>query len=218
MHESPPEERMTLLDVGAGPTIYVALSFREAVERIWLSDYVEMNLEKLREWIKETSTFDWSGVIRSVARSEGILPIDQQKAKQMETEARWRVNAGGIVLGDVHHPGVLTDPTVSAPPTYDVVVSIFCLESACSDYESYCRAMRNIVSLVRPGGRFILGSVIEDTLYQFGRTNRFVLLYLTEEVILSAMDQAGIDVASVRKYVLEEDGAAMFMGKKRMRS
>uniref|UniRef100_A0A914W3V5 Uncharacterized protein n=1 Tax=Plectus sambesii TaxID=2011161 RepID=A0A914W3V5_9BILA len=214
-HESPPGERLTLLDVGAGPTIYVALSFRETVEKIWLSDYVERNLHELRDWASKKSTFDWSGVIHSVARSEGSLPVDRQKTELMQEETRRKVNAGGVLHCDVHQPAVLTDRG-TAPATYDVVVSIFCLESACDNFESYCRAMRNIVSLVKPGGRFILGSVIEDHYYQFGRCNRFELLYLTEEEIMSALDQAGIDVSTVRKYLLEEDGAAMIMGKKRM--
>ena len=204
-----------MLDVGAGPTIYVALCFRETFEKIYLADYVEQNLDELRVWADGQSTFDWSGVIRSVTRSEGMLPVNQALIEQIDCETQRKVKAGGILHCDVHESGVLSDPG-TAPATFDVVVSIFCLESACNNYESYCRAMRNIIALVTPGGRFILGSVIEDDMYQFGRCNRFELLYLTEEEIMTAMDLAGLDITTVRKYVLEEDGCAMFMGKKRM--
>ena len=112
---------------------------------------------------------------------------------------------------------VIDDPAVarfgpSVIEAFDVVVSIFCLESACANLDEYGRAMRNIVQLVRPGGHLIFGSVIEDTLYTFGE-HKYHLLFLTIDNIIDAMAAAGLDVDERNSY--EHDGAFMTMVRKK---
>jgi len=104
--------------------------------------------------------------------------------------------------------------TLDTRELFDVVVSIFCLESACTTLDQYAVAMRNIVSRIRHGGHLIFGSVLEDTLYTFG-VHKYHLLYLTRQNILAAMTAAGLDTADGQYCSYEHDGAFMIMIQKK---
>ena len=86
--------------------------------------------------------------------------------ERIEEEARAAVRGGGLLHANVLETDVLNNDRAAAggetPNLFDIVVTIFTLESACSTLEQYREALRNVVSLLRPGGPLILGSVIED--------------------------------------------------------
>lgn len=93
-------------------------------------------------------------------------------------------------------------------------MTIFTLESACQNYDQYVKCVRNIVAQLRSGGKFIIGSVLEDDEYNSGKQLIFSLLHLTEEMILSALEMAGIDLSSAKKYVLPDEGVMFLMATK----
>ena len=66
----------------------------------------------------------------------------------VEEQARKVVENGGIFKADVHLKDILIlsdqEPT---DKTYDIAVSVFCLESACSTHDEYKKALNNIVSI-----------------------------------------------------------------------
>ncbi len=65
------QRQETLLDVGSGPTVYVAMCFREWVDKIYLSDFADSNRKELDRWRKkEQPYFDWLAVANSIAFSE----------------------------------------------------------------------------------------------------------------------------------------------------
>uniref|UniRef100_A0A914EJM4 Methyltransferase type 11 domain-containing protein n=1 Tax=Acrobeloides nanus TaxID=290746 RepID=A0A914EJM4_9BILA len=127
---------------------------------------------------------------------------------QVEEKTRNVVLNGGIVHANVHHHEVL-DKNVFRDQKFDILVSIFCLEGACSTYDEYVKAFNNIILLIRPGGCLILGSVIEDTTYNSGITKIgnpkiFSVLYLSEKQIFNCIEATGLfDMSTIRKYSLE---------------
>uniref|UniRef100_A0A914ZQA7 NNMT/PNMT/TEMT family protein n=1 Tax=Parascaris univalens TaxID=6257 RepID=A0A914ZQA7_PARUN len=66
----------SLLDFGAGPTIHVAVAFRNTANN---------NREELLRWLNHTARFDWSTTIKKIATTEGLAWSNVQ---QMETDAR----------------------------------------------------------------------------------------------------------------------------------
>lgn len=64
----PAEQRKSMLDIGAGPTIYSAVCFRNIVEKIYLADYLDSNLNLLNEWLEKRLDFDWQPVIKRIAK------------------------------------------------------------------------------------------------------------------------------------------------------
>ncbi|CAJ0578797.1 unnamed protein product, partial [Mesorhabditis spiculigera] len=209
----PERERQTLLDIGAGPTVYSALCFRNVVKRVYLTDYVNKNLDILKEWLHKTNPYDWQPTIKVILRSEGSSPPSDNELKKIEEKTRDLVADGGILWGNVHLERVVPELPLKK---VDVVLSVFCLESACHNYDQYLSCMKNITAPLRDGGKFILGSVLEDDAYNSGRQKIFSLLYLTEEMIMNAIAEADIDMNTVRKYVLEDEGVMFLMGSKKL--
>jgi len=64
-----PTKINNLLDFGSGPTIYVAICFREKAENIFLSDYLPQNKKELNNWLSGNSNFDWTKIFK-VRREE----------------------------------------------------------------------------------------------------------------------------------------------------
>lgn len=91
-----------LLDVGSGPTVHVALCFREIVEEIYLSDYVEQNRNSIKSWLSGSDQFDWSNVSKYIAMLEG----DKDNWKSVENKAREKIK--GVLHCDIFRPGVVS--------------------------------------------------------------------------------------------------------------
>ncbi|CAD6190443.1 unnamed protein product [Caenorhabditis auriculariae] len=206
-----PNERETLLDIGAGPTVYSALCFRDVAKKVYLSDYVDRNLDVLRKWTKGENTIDWKPTIKVIIRTEGGHPPTDAVIDVVEGKARGTVKSGGIHFADVHLPRPVPDLPVDQ---VDILVTIFTLESACRNYEEYCSCVNNMLGLLRSGGRFVLGSVLDDDTYNSGKQMIFHLLNLRENQILDALENAGLDMNSIKKYVLEGEGVMFLMGTK----
>ena len=64
----PADKRVSLIDVGAGPTIYSAISFRDVVQRVYLTDYVDKSLTMLEDWLYARTSFTWEKAIKVIAR------------------------------------------------------------------------------------------------------------------------------------------------------
>ncbi|PAV65432.1 hypothetical protein WR25_12525 [Diploscapter pachys] len=206
-----PNERQTLLDIGAGPTVYSALCFRDVVNEVYLTDYVEKNLDRVKEWLAGNTTHDWKPTIKVILRTEGGNFLQQGIIETSEEKARGVVKCGGIYFADVHQNPVV--PSMEGRQV-DILLTIFTLESACQTYEQYKVCVKNMMNHLRPGGRFILGSVLEDDEYNSGRSVMFTLLNLTETKILDALEEVGIDMGSVKKYVLNDEGVMFLMATK----
>ncbi|VDM45158.1 unnamed protein product [Toxocara canis] len=207
------DERQSLIDIGAGPTVYTAICFRDVVKRVCLTDFLQKNLDILNDWLDRKRTFDWSPLIRIVCRMEGECLVNGDEVHDIEEQARSLVTAGGI-----YHADVTTSPCCQRErlpiQQFDILVSVFCLESACTNYESYCQAMANMLELLRPGGRLIIGSVLDEDRYVSGKSTVFSLLALSEEEIRLAAEKNDIDMQSARKFVLEDDGVMFFIATK----
>lgn len=64
----PEDQRRRLVDIGAGPTVYSAVCFRNVVKEIYLTDFLQQNLDHLDDWINERRAFDWKPVVQVIAR------------------------------------------------------------------------------------------------------------------------------------------------------
>ncbi|CAB3402084.1 unnamed protein product [Caenorhabditis bovis] len=206
-----PHERQTLLDIGAGPTVYSALCFRDVVQRVHLADYVDRNLDVLRKWLRHENTIDWAPTIKVIMRTEGGATPTKEVIDDVEEKSRSLVKCGGIHFADVHQPIVVPDLGATQ---VDILVSIFTLESACCNYTEYCACVLNMMKHLRKGGRFVIGSVLEDDAYNSGTQTIFHLLNLREEMILDALRAADLDVENAKKYVLEGEGVMFLMATK----
>uniref|UniRef100_A0A0N4Z6K6 NNMT/PNMT/TEMT family protein n=1 Tax=Parastrongyloides trichosuri TaxID=131310 RepID=A0A0N4Z6K6_PARTI len=218
--ESTPDssKRQTLIDIGAGPTVYSAFCFREVVDKIYLTDYVQQSLDILNSWKNETSNFDWKSVIRIIKRTEGGHPLTDSQFERFESEARECVKRGGIFKADVHSEEICNWKENGIEECqFDILISVFCLESACSNHQQYRDCIRRLTNIIKPGGRLIMGSVIEDDSYNSGVSSKsgkptiFTLLNLTQEYIKECLKENGMNMNSYKEYLLGNEGVLFFM-------
>ncbi|XP_060106510.1 nicotinamide N-methyltransferase-like [Heteronotia binoei] len=175
----------TLIDIGSGATIYQLLSACESFREIIATDYTNQNREEMLRWLrKEPGAFDWSPLVKYVCELEG----DREKWAEKEEKVRRTVKQ--FLKCDVTQPNPLAP--LSLPPA-DCLLSTLCLETACKDLPTYCSALKNISSLVKPGGHLVLFLTLETTFYMVGQ-RKFSRLYLDQETVEEAVKAAGFDI------------------------
>ncbi len=94
-------------------------------------------------------------------------------------------------------------PVVPNNSQFDVITTFFSVEYACKSEEEYSAAISNICRMVRSGGHFIMGGVMEDSWYEFGG-KRFACLHLRKAVLFSSLTTAGIDLENDFVYCNHE--------------
>lgn len=72
------------------------------------------------------------------------------------------------------------------------------------------------LNLLKPGGYLVLGSVIDDVIYNsgvslVGDSKLFSLLDLSEEFIEEQFETNGMNMSTIHKYSLPNDGVAFFL-------
>ncbi|XP_034995526.1 nicotinamide N-methyltransferase-like [Zootoca vivipara] len=175
----------TLIDIGSGPTIHQFLSACESFREIVATDYCDQNREELQRWLrKDPGAFDWSPVVKYVCELEG----NREKWEEKEEKVRRAIKQ--VLKCDVTQASPL-GPVVL--PLADCLLSSFCLESACKDLPTYRSALKNISSLVKPGGHLVLGTILEETYYKVGQ-RPFSCLYLDQASVEEALKGAGFVV------------------------
>ncbi|XP_054854574.1 nicotinamide N-methyltransferase-like [Eublepharis macularius] len=175
----------TLIDIGSGPTIYQFLSACESFREIIATDYTDGNREEMQRWLrKEPGAFDWSSVVKYVCELEG----DREKWAQKEEKVHRSIKQ--VLKCDVTQPNPLAP--LSLPPA-DCLLSTYCLELASKDLPAFRSALKNISSLLKPGGHLILATALELTFYMIGQC-QFGCLYLEQEDLEKAVKEAGFDI------------------------
>lgn len=174
-----------LIDIGSGPTIYQLLSACESFKEIIATDYADQNLQELEKWLKkEPGAFDWSPVTAYVCELEG------NRVKRTEKEEKLRRAVKQVLKCDVTQSRPLG--AVSLPQA-DCLLSMLCLDAACPDLPAYHTALRNLSSLLKPGGYLVIMDALKSSCYMIGE-QRFSSLCLGREAIEAAVRQAGYTI------------------------
>ncbi|KAM6158952.1 nicotinamide N-methyltransferase [Rhynchocyon petersi] len=171
-----------LIDIGSGPTIYQLLSACESFKEIIASDYSDQNLKELERWLKnEPEAFDWSPIVNYVCQLEG------NRVKGPEKEEKLRRTVKQVLKCDVTQSQPLGP--VSLPPA-DCLLTTLCLDAACPDLPTYRSALKNLSSLLKPGGFLVIVDALKSSYYMIGE-QRFSSLSLGQEAVETAVREAG---------------------------
>ena len=158
-----PGER--LLDVGSGPGIKNVMSASAKYQNITLSDPVQQNRHMLQKYMDDvTEDQRWTEHFKLTAELEG----DAQKWPEVRDRMRARIKH--VVWCDI----LQDEPLGKDQPEdlFDCVVATLALSGACTegDASTYARAVKNLVSLAKPGGLVIIADVFSENYYYIGNT------------------------------------------------
>nr|XP_004655834.2 phenylethanolamine N-methyltransferase [Jaculus jaculus] len=184
-----------LIDIGSGPTIYQLLSACAHFEDITMTDFLEVNRQELRLWLREEpGAFDWSPY------SQHVCLIEGKGESWREKERLLRARVKRVLPIDVHQPQPLGAAT-TAPLPADALVSAFCLEAVSPDLTSFQRALSHITTLLRPGGHLLLIGALEESWYLAGEA-RLAVVPVCEEEVREALVLGGYQVRDLRTYAM----------------
>lgn len=175
----------TLLDFGSGPTIYSLISAAVYVREIHMCDFLETNLAEVNRWLQDdAAAYDWTEFFEAALRLEnGDLDL-ARRIGEREALIRSRVTrATRCDLG-------LATPLGQVVAPYDVLVTSFNAESATDDVEEWRSFLRNIASLLKPGGRLVMTALKGTTSYAVGSRN-FPAVSIDEEELRQALVETG---------------------------
>uniref|UniRef100_A0A8C5PZ12 Nicotinamide N-methyltransferase n=1 Tax=Leptobrachium leishanense TaxID=445787 RepID=A0A8C5PZ12_9ANUR len=192
----------TMIDIGSGPTIYHLLSACEVFENIITSDFLEQNREQLKKWLrKDPDMLDWSKVAQMVCDLEGNSEKRAEKEEKLRRAAK-RVLKCDALKTNPFEPLVL--------PKADCLISCLCLEVLSKDVDNFFNVVKNLNTLLKPGGHIMIMSVLGSTFYHVGE-KKFSSLMITKDEIERAFTEGGYEIVKF-KLKRREEMSTMHIG------
>ncbi len=178
-------------EFGGGPALYSVAALAARAGEIHFSDVVHAAVEEVQHWVDgKANTFDWKPYIRITLEAEGIEPTD---AAVLEREAQMRRLLTRLMICDAQHPQPLEDASL----IYDLVAANHCTDVAATTVPEWLQVMRNVSTLVKPGGWMIVMVTAGSRVYTVGE-HRFRCADLTPENMYEGFAQAGFDTKTLR--------------------
>ncbi|KAL3871349.1 hypothetical protein ACJMK2_039356 [Sinanodonta woodiana] len=180
---------MKLLDIGTGPVLHTAFCAAPWFEEITLSDFDQNNLDFLQKW-KDGKISHMGPVFAYLSETnEKGMEVDKR-----QDELRRKIQH--IVHSDV----TLPNPLVSTPVdgvVFDAITSSLCLEAASITIEDYVKTVRNLSSLLKPGGHLVITGVLEETFYRIGDV-RFKCTYISKDQVQDIYQKEGFEIVRLK--------------------
>jgi hypothetical protein len=185
------------LEYGCGPTLHRAIGAAKYAFRLDMADWLADNLTEVRDWLSaDADNPDWKRFTHYLLACEGnaapsAAQIDRREALTRKvvrglyvSDARWRQPLG---------------PTREA--FYDVIISGFCVDAVSSDRRVWRRCMRNLLSMLQPGGTLIIHALHQCRAYKCGE-RMFPGANLTIDDMRGALLANGCTRASIDVQVI----------------
>jgi SAM-dependent methyltransferase len=153
----------TILEFGCGPTLHHVLPFSRKAAYVHVADLLPSNLEAIRRWqSRDPSAHDWRTFTGRVQQFEGI---EQSTAHDIHSrEELTRAVITRRIVADARHARPLGELT----QRYDCVITCYCADSATADKLEWRGLMRNIATLLAPGGLLLVAALRRCRSYVVG--------------------------------------------------
>jgi hypothetical protein len=150
-----------MLEFGIGPTIHHLIPFAPLVEKIFIADYLQSNLDEIQNWLENRSSkHDWSPYIK------GALGMEGRSVNQSDIEKRSNLIRKKIIR--IIPSDIFKKRPLGEERQFPLVTSFYCIECATSSKEQWRKAMKNLSSLVSPGGWLVMSALRNTNKYRVG--------------------------------------------------
>jgi len=185
------------LEYGCGPTLHRAIAASKYAFRIDMADWLADNLMEARDWLSgDESSPEWKRFTKYVLACEGHARPSQERVIQREALTRKVVR--GLYVSDARL-GQPLGPSRDA--FYDLIITGFCIDAISSDRNVWRRCMRNVTSMLQPGGTFIIHALHRCAAYKCG-DRMFPGSNLTIDDMQAAMLENGFVGSSIDAQVI----------------
>lgn len=153
-----------MVEVGTGPTMHHIFPAVPHVSSVVMSDYLPGNLATVEKWLKGMDgRHNWYPFVEYTLQCEGLL--EASKTAVLERKRLTRQKVRGTMLVDVSKANPLG---VENRGEWPLVLSCYCADSATDNQAVWESYMRNIASLVTPGGILITAALRKTSNYRVG--------------------------------------------------
>ncbi len=182
LHKLPPD--LFVLEFGAGPALHSVAALVPYAREIHFSDYVPANLVEVQQWLDNTpNAYDWRPFIKIILEKEGIDPTPPIIA---EREAQMRSKVTKVLRCNAFEPAPLGENAAQ----YDLVLAPYCTDVAASTVEEWVQVIKNVTTLVKPGGWLLVGITTGATINTVGK-QAFSCVDLSDQDMLDGFIAAG---------------------------
>ncbi len=184
LRKMPPD--LLTLEFGGGPTLFAVATLAPQSREIHFCDYVTASLDEVRCWLADDpNAFDWTSYIRLSLEIEG-QPTTPAAIAERRADMRRKVTR-------LSHCDALSDtPLGQCKLQYDLVVAQTVTDTAARNVPEWMQIMRNIGTVVAPGGWFLISVLTGTRDYVIGE-KRFPYVDLSDEDIYRGYVAAGFD-------------------------
>lgn len=152
-----------VLEFGSGPTLHHIFPFAPIVSEIHMADLIESNLSEIQTWISnDPEAHHWDPFIKYALSCEGH---DTSETSIATRAAETRAKITKLMTADAKQQDPLGP---DARATYPVVMSCYCADSATDNHRDFEAYLSNVISLIEPGGLFILACLRNAMHYKVG--------------------------------------------------
>ena len=194
-----------MLEFGAGPVIAYVIRASLYASEIVLSEYLETNRKVLQMWLDhDPNAPNWSPFFEYVVQE--LEGKSKEEAAKREEELRQVVKA--VIPCDIHKDPPV-EPAYCGP--YDVIVTSFCLESACNSLEEYSGAVSKLAKLLKPEGKLVIITMEGpgDTFFYMVGEKKFTNLSTSEEALTTILQQNGFCEIMVKSQPRDAPGITL---------
>jgi len=178
-------------EFGGGPALYSVAALAARAGEIHFSDVVHASLVEVRHWLEGgPDAFDWRPYIRITLEAEGQEATDVAVAKR---EAEMRRLMTRLMICDAQQARPLGDLGLE----YEVVAANHCTDVAATTVPEWYEVMRNVSTIVKPGGWLIILVTNGSRVYTVGQ-HHFRCADLTAADMYNGFVQAGFDPSAIR--------------------
>ncbi len=183
--------QMLIHEFGGGPALYSVAALAAKAREIHFSDAVEASLAEVKKWIRaEPGGFDWKPYIRLSLEHEGL---DATPEAVLSREADMRRLLTRLMICDAQS----AQPLGPGALQYDLVAAHHCTDVAATNREEWFQVLRNVTTLVRPGGYLMLSITTGTKHYTVGK-KVFRCADLQKSDLIQGYLQAGYEPQSIR--------------------
>lgn len=158
----PPKQK--ILEFGSGPTLHHVFPFIPYVSEVHLVDFLKPNLKEISKWVHgKKDAHNWDSFISYTVKCEGNKNPTSKDIKIRKSETKDKLTKS------IQANAGRTDPLGKrARESYPVVVSCYCADSATDNHRDFELYLKNVISLIKPGGIFILACLRKAKYYKVG--------------------------------------------------
>ncbi|XP_064613431.1 indolethylamine N-methyltransferase-like [Liolophura sinensis] len=179
-----------LLDIGTGPAICYVIEQCLRFDQVYLSDFPESNRRALHQWLSNHNFHDYSPFFKHLAKKFS----DERTWEDIRDEVAQKLS--GILFCDVRSASPLKP---SFFPQFDAVTSTFCLHAVPETLGEYRAIVRNVSSLLKPGGWMVEMGHLEETYYTVKDT-RYNVLYMNKKDVCKIWTEEGFTIHNWKEY------------------